>query len=193
MSKVIKPGQTFTGSARVRVYQPSRECRDRLVPGKAQTGQRIGKPDSPAGQATDTARKPGMPSYLKKRERFWNTPGSQAEQSAAKDFRGSICPAGQDCEHGPGRSRNGYIPGGGRQGYDDGINRAEADISTGLVRIGQAVEQAGRRLEEHSEEIKAGITEIALMIAEKNTQKEVSMPAEPGWPIWWSRRRAVGA
>lgn len=33
--------------------------------------------------------------------------------------------------------------------------------------IGRSVEQAGRQLEEHSEEIKARITEMALVIAEK--------------------------
>ena len=52
-------------------------------------------------------------------------------------------------------------------GYEDGINRAEADISDGPKMIGRSVEQAGRQLEEHSEEIKARITEMALVIVEK--------------------------
>ena len=63
-------------------------------------------------------------------------------------------------------------------GYEDGINRAEADISDGLKKIGRSVEQAGRQLEEYSEEIKARITEMALIIAEKILQREVGAGAE---------------
>ena len=40
------------------------------------------------------------------------------------------------------------------------------------------MEQAGRQLEEYSEEIKARITEMALIIAEKILQREVGAGAE---------------
>ena len=74
MSKVLKQGQTFTGSARVRVYQPEPGMPGQAGTGESTDGTENQEADSAGAGGQDTA---GMPSYQKKSVKFWNTPGNR--------------------------------------------------------------------------------------------------------------------
>ena len=160
--RVIKSGQTVLGEGRVPAYQMN-------GPETAQAEEISGEPGNAAREAADGA----VPRYALISEHARN----QAEQSAARILEDAyaqrdkiVNTALTEAERLKQQAEE--------HGYEDGINRAEADISDGLKMIGRSVEQAGRQLEEHSEEIKARITEMALIIAEKILQREVGAGAE---------------
>ena len=162
--RVIKSGQTVLGERRVPAYQMPGPSAD-----QAETAN--GEPETAVQEAADGS----IPRYAlisEEKRKILEHARSQAEQSAARILEEAYAQRDKIVNTALAEAER-LKKQAEEEGYEDGINRAEADISTGLVRIGQAVEQAGRRLEEHSEEIKAGITEMALMIAEKILQREV--------------------
>ena len=149
------------------------EAQQRIVPGPSadQAETANGEPETAVQESADGS----IPRYAlisEEKRKILEHARSQAEQSAARILEEAYAQRDKIVNTALAEAER-LKKQAEEEGYEDGINRAEADISTGLVRIGQAVEQAGRRLEEHSEEIKAGITEIALMIAEKILQREV--------------------
>ena len=167
--RVIKSGQTVLGEGRVPAYQMT-------CPETAQAEEISGEPGNAAREAADGA----VPRYAlisEEKRKILEHARNQAEQSAARILEDAyaqrdkiVNTALTEAERLKQQAEE--------HGYEDGINRAEADISDGLKMIGRSVEQAGRQLEEHSEEIKARITEMALVIAEKILQREVGAGAE---------------
>ena len=167
--RVIKSGQTVLGEGRVPAYQMT-------GPETAQAEEISGEPGNGAREAADGA----VPRYAlisEEKRKILEHARNQAEQSAARILEDAyaqrdkiVNTALTEAERLKQQAEE--------HGYEDGINRAEADISEGLKKIGWSVEQAGRQLEEYSEEIKARITEMALVIAEKILQREVGAGAE---------------
>lgn len=167
--RVIKSGQTVLGEGRVPAYQMT-------GPETAQAEEISGEPGNTAREAADGA----VPRYAlisEEKRKILEHARNQAEQSAARILEDAyaqrdkiVNTALTEAERLKQQAEE--------HGYEDGINRAEADISDELKKIGRSVEQAGRQLEEHSEEIKARITEMALVIAEKILQREVGAGAE---------------
>ena len=161
--RVIKSGQTVLGEGRVPAYQMN-------GPETAQAEEISGEPGNAAREAADGA----VPRYAlisEEKRKILEHARNQAEQSAARILEDAYAQRDKIVNTALKQQAE-------EHGYEDGINRAEADISDGLKMIGRSVEQAGRQLEEHSEEIKARITEMALVIAEKILQREVGAGAE---------------
>ncbi|MFR2690505.1 MAG: hypothetical protein ACLTBV_02995 [Enterocloster bolteae] len=104
MSRVLKQGQTITGSARVRVYQP-----EPGMPGQAGTGEST---DGTGNQETDSAGAGGQDTAGKRyaliseeKRKILEHARKQAEQSAARILRRHMPRGTKHSEHGPGRSR----------------------------------------------------------------------------------------
>lgn len=142
--RVIKSGQTVLGEGRVPAYQMPGPIAD-------QAERANGEPETAVQEAADGS----IPRYAlisEEKRKILEHARSQAEQSAARILEEAYAQRDKIVNTALAEAER-LKKQAEEEGYEDGINRAEADISTGLVRIGQAVEQAGRRLEEHSREI----------------------------------------
>lgn len=162
--RVIKSGQTILGEGRVAAYQMSGPQDDREA---EKNGELINTVKS-AGDGS-------IPRYAlisEEKRKILEHARNQAEQSAARILEDAYAQRDKIMNTALAEAER-LKQQAEEHGYEDGINRAEEDISSSLLKIGQAVEKAGHQLEEHSEEIKTRITEMALMIAEKILQREV--------------------
>lgn len=131
--RVIKSGQTVLGEGRVPAYQMT-------GPETAQAEEISGEPGNAAREAADGA----VPRYAlisEEKRKILEHARNQAEQSAARILEDAyaqrdkiVNTALTEAERLKQQAEE--------HGYEDGINRAEADISDGLKKIGRSVEQA---------------------------------------------------
>ena len=86
MSRVLKQGQTITGSARVRVYQPEPGMPGQAGTGESTDGTGIRKRTAP-GPEDRTQPENGMPLISEEKRKILEHARKQAEQSAARILR----------------------------------------------------------------------------------------------------------
>lgn len=128
--RVIKSGQTVLGEGRVPAYQMT-------GPETAQAEEISGEPGNAAREAADGA----VPRYAlisEEKRKILEHARNQAEQSAARILEDAyaqrdkiVNTALTEAERLKQQAEE--------HGYEDGINRAEADISDGLKKIGRSV------------------------------------------------------
>ena len=158
MSKVLKQGQTFTGSARVRVYQP-----EPGMPGQAGTGEST---DGTENQEADSAGAGGQDTAGKRYALI------SAEQSAARILEEAY--AQRDNIVNTARGEAGRIHDQAKtEGYNQGLNQAMEDISQDMAGIQAAVDRLGQGLEEFKRQMNERVAGLAFMMAEKILRKKV--------------------
>ena len=160
MSKVLKQGQTFTGSARVRVYQP-----EPGMPGQAGTGEST---DGTENQEADSAGAGGQDTAGKRyaliseeKRKILEHARKQAEQSAARILEEAY--AQRDSIVNTARGEAGRIHDQAKmEGYNQGLDQALEDISQDIAGIRAAVMMAEKILRKKVEYDEA---ELADMVA----------------------------
>ena len=133
MSRVLKQGQTITGSARVRVYQP-----EPGMPGQAGTGEST---DGTGNQETDSAGAGGQDTAGKRyaliseeKRKILEHARKQAEQSAARILEEAY--AQRDSIVNTARGEAGRIHDQAKmEGYNQGLDQALEDISQDIAGI----------------------------------------------------------
>ena len=133
MSRVLKQGQTITGSARVRVYQP-----EPGMPGQAGTGEST---DGTENQEADSAGAGGQDTAGKRyaliseeKRKILEHARKQAEQSAARILEEAY--AQRDNIVNTARGEAGRIHDQAKtEGYNQGLNQALEDISQDMAGI----------------------------------------------------------
>ena len=171
MSKVLKQGQTFTGSARVRVYQP-----EPGMPGQAGTGEST---DGTENQEADSAGAGGQDTAGKRyaliseeKRKILEHARKQAEQSAARILEEAY--AQRDNIVNTARGEAGRIHDQAKtEGYNQGLNQALEDISQDMAGIQAAVDRLGQGLEEFKRQMNERVAGLAFMMAEKILRKKV--------------------
>lgn len=150
MSRVLKQGQTITGSARVRVYQP-----EPGMPGQAGTGEST---DGTGNQETDSAGAGGQDTAGKRyaliseeKRKILEHARKQAEQSAARILEEAY--AQRDSIVNTARGEAGRIHDQAKmEGYNQGLDQA---------------------LEEFKRQMNERVAGLAFMMAEKILRKKV--------------------
>ena len=149
----------------------SRECRDRLVPGKAQTGQGIRKRTAQNISDRDTAGK-RYALISEEKRKILEHARKQAEQSAARILEEAY--AQRDNIVNTARGEAGRIHDQAKtEGYNQGLNQALEDISQDMAGIQAAVDRMGQGLEEFKRQLNERVAGLAFMMAEKILRKKV--------------------
>ena len=171
MSRVLKQGQTITGSARVRVYQP-----EPGMPGQAGTGVST---DGTGNQETDSAGAGGQDTAGKRyaliseeKRKILEHARKQAEQSAARILEEAY--AQRDSIVNTARGEAGRIHDQAKmEGYNQGLDQALEDISQDIAGIRAAVDRMGQGMEEFKRQMNERVAGLAFMMAEKILRKKV--------------------
>lgn len=171
MSRVLKQGQTFTGSARVRVYQP-----EPGMPGQPGT---VGNTDGAGNQDGDHADTGGQDAAGKRyaliseeKRKILEHARKQAEQSAARILEEAY--AQRDNIVNTARGEAGRIHDQARaEGYNQGLDQALGDISRDIGGIRGSVDRMEQGLEEFKRQMNERIAGLAFMMAEKILRKKV--------------------
>lgn len=153
LSKILKSGQTVTGSVKVGVYQPVKEEKDPQESAGGPAGQQDG-----GGQ--------GYALISETKRKILENARNQAEQSAARILEDAysqrdkiVNTASEQALQIKEEAR--------KEGYLDGTAEAQQDIAAQLSEIRDSVSRLSEALETRDRELKAQLSGLSLKIAEK--------------------------